>query len=358
MRRVKILFVGLEARHKKVRFTNTLYPIMIALKGLHLYCYIILADMIPIIIVWLVLGIFFLLILKHRMNELRLKLLQIIYSSNFGKSTNNKEKAKSKKDASKKDYKEKEKEGKDKKFCEDKVSFKLTKEWITLKLGNDTIYFPSVLNGFVTLLLYCVCATSFAVFWDSTIVKTKVDNCLVGEGFDCFLRDSRLSAEPLNCSNYEDPDSGGVICLRLQWDVTQGMTDAGGMFTASTIILGVAVTAILQVKRFLIRLTIFCCCKKCCYKCYYGTKHYKTIEKVVIGFMFTIQLVCLIAVTGVIFLLFAYAPVWNYLRYNSARMMKTLCFIFSLLILTNVPWYFCFIEYGTKNDKTEKSKGE
>ena len=196
-----------------------------------------------------------------------------------------------------------------------------------------------------------MCATSFAVFWDSSIVKTKADNCLAGEGFDCFLLDSRLSAEPLNCSNYEDPDYIGVICRELQWDVTQGTTDAGGMFTASTIILVVTVTAILQVKRFLIWLTIFCCSKKCCYKCYFRTKHYKTIEKVVIGFMFAIQLVCLIVVTVVLFLFFALAPLWNYFRYNSARMMKTLCFIFSLLILMFVPWYFCFIEYGTKNGK-------
>ena len=322
---------------------------------MHLYSYIILADLIPIIAFWLILGLSFLSFLKHEVNELGLKLLQFIYSSNFGKSTHKNEKEKSEKDASKKNDKEKEKEGKEN---EDKVSFKLTKKWITLKVGNDTIYFPTVLNGFVTLLLYCVCATSFAVFWDSTIIKTKADNCVVGEGFDCFPRNSRLSAEPLNCSNYEGPDDLGVVCRKLQWDFTQGATDAGGMFTASAIILVVTVTVILQVKRFMIRLTISCCSKECCCKCYYRKMHYKTIEKVVIVAMFAIQLVSLVAVTGVLFLLFAYASVWNYFRYNSARMMKTLCFIFSLLILMFVPWYFCFIEYGTKNGKTEKSKGE
>ena len=331
---------------------------------MHLYSYIILADLIPIITAWFTLGILFLFFLKHEVNEFGLKLLQFVYSSNFGKLTK-KEKEKNNDAASKKNDKAKDK---DTKFYED-VSFKLAKKWIALKVGNDTIYFPTALNGFVTLLLYCVCATSFAVSWDSTIVQTKADNCLVGEGFDCFLRNSRLSAEPLNCSDYEDPGDDGVICHKLQWDALQGTTDAGGMFTSSTIILWFSVTVILQVKKFLIWLTICCCSKKCCSKeccckCYYRKKHYKTIEKVVTGFMFSIQLVCLIVVTSVLFLIFAHAPVWNYFRYNSARMMKTMCFIFSLLILIFVPWYFCFIEYGTKvehgtkNDKTEKSKEE
>ena len=304
---------------------------MAILNNLELYKYIIIADFVPIIGMWFLLGLLFLSFLRLQVSVIALKLLQFVYSSNFGQPGKNEE--------------------------EKKVTFELKEKWISLKVQGNVIHFPQVLNGLVALLLYSVCATSFAVFWDSTIVRSKMDNCIFGDGFDCFLRNSRLTAKPLNCSNFTDTDNIGVVCHKLQWDYGQGISDAGGMFSAATFTLFLVVFGILKIKKVLILIAIYCCYKccscKCCCSCCYRMKHHRKLEKTVTAFMFVVQLVALAAMSFVFILFLTHAPLWDYFRYNAARMMKTLCLLFTLFMLACIPWYFCYIEYDVEETKNK-----
>ncbi len=355
-----------------------LLAVMILPRQPTVYFHFALADLVPILLVLLVLGFGFLSLLKLSVSQVVIALLQLVYSSYF--SEVGKEKEKTKSGENKENNKSGESKGEKSEAINDKshksgqdkaktksnelysrdISFTSNGKWISLQVQRQKVHLPSILNGLVSLLLYSVCATSFAVFWDGALIQSKFDNCISGEGFSCFPRNSRLTDAPVNCSSYTE-DVVGLICFKFQWDVSKGLADAGGIVNAATLVLVITVTIILTIKTILTWLIVCLGYTKhpdCCCRCSFKKRYFKRIESAVITTMFVFQVIAILISVTAVLLVLGIGPLWNYFRHDYARMMKILCFFLTIFILLCIPWYICYIEDVSEEDKAKQKNGQ
>ncbi len=291
-----------------------------------LYFYLIIWDLVPIALFWLLWGLFLLCFLKDTVHEVIFTFLELIYSKTFNTPEQ-------------KGYKEE----KEDRYKLDSRGYK----WLILK---SNIHVPGILSGMLVFLVYCVVATAFAVFWDTTFIQSKVDNCVIGEEFDCFTKNSRLNSKPLDCrlKNYNDSDT---VCYKLAWNIGEGLADAGGILTMSSAVLTGSAVVVLNAKLYLGK------CLECC-KCCKRSK--RTRQNIVISVLLGFQLILLLGVSAGLLSLLMLPYLWNLVRSNTAMLMKTLSVLFTLYSMGWLPWYFCYIvdsdDEKSKNEKKNESK--
>ena len=206
-----------------------------------------------------------------------------------------------------------------------------------------------------------VCAATLAIFWDSGMLVSKIDECIIGDGFDCYRRESMLKSLPLDCTTFnESVGKGlgkglGIVCYKIQVDFPMALTEAGGVpVTSATILLSVAKGLFYFKVGFRHILTKCCCCrcksengengkKQCCKR--------ESRERTIIFVMAAAQIILLIAMLGGIICALAISQLWNYLRSDGAKLLSTLSIVLTIYAILWIPWYLCYFEIIDKGKK-------
>ena len=144
-----------------------------------LYIYLVVLDMVPIFIIWTISAFVFLYFLKPTVNKAILQIIKI-YSSSFELEAETESSGSS-----------------------HRIEISGYK-WLSLQVSGDCkVHFPGLVNGMLIFLVYCVWASTVAIFWDKALLASKIDECIIGDGFDCFERQSMLNSTPQNCSEFD-----------------------------------------------------------------------------------------------------------------------------------------------------------
>lgn len=273
--------------------------------------------MAPIFMLWILLAILFVFQLKPTISKVIVYILKV-YSSNFELETESSERFK----------------------LEAQSSEGTGYTWLSLKIDNNhRIHFPRMVKGMLVFLLYCVCASTVAIFWDKAVLASKIDECIIGDGFDCFRRDSRLTYLPLNCSTFNK--SVSIVCYRIAMDFPRGIAEAGGVPVTSASIL-VATAKVLFYSKVYFKKILCCKCRN------------KTKEKIITLVMATAQIFLLAISMFAIIGGLTITPAWNYLRSNAAKLLTTMSTVLTIYAIIWIPWYLCYFETIKKENNTKK----
>lgn len=284
--------------------------------ALPLYAYLVGIDMGPIFVIWLVSAIFFVCHLKPSISKVAVQIIKV-YSSSF------------------------ELEAEAESSNSSQVIELSGYTWLSLKLSDSCkVHYPRIVIGMLIFLIYCIWASTVAIFWDKAMLTSKIDECIVGDGFDCFRRDSRLQSLPLDCATFNE--SVSIICYKIRVDFPRGVAEAGGVpVTSATIFLTVA-KAIFYIKLYLKK-----CFKKCGCTC--------DTERFIVKLMATLQMLLLIGMLGGIIGALTISPLWNHVRSNGAKLMSTSSIALTIYAIIWIPWYLCYFEVVDQKEKKNVS---
>lgn len=270
-----------------------------------LYAYLICFDMVPIFILWLALAFVVLWFLKPMVNRTVVEIIKVAYSTYFEL-------------------------GEEAKTYEDGKPQSNDYQWLTFQVDNYKVHFPGLVNGMLIFLVYSVWAATAAVFWDTAVVQTRIDECIIGDNFDCYTQESRLTSFPLNCTSFNESGTS-LICYKLNFRFSRGISEAGGVMVTSSAIFMVVARVIIFTKAF-------------------GKKK-KIGERVIVILMAAAQFSLLLILLSLIIIVLAVTPLWNILRSDAARLLKALSIVFTIYALIWVPWYLCHFEIDNKTKK-------
>lgn len=283
---------------------------------LPLYVYLIGIDIGPIFLIWLVLAVSLVCCLKPTIKKVAVQIIKL-YSSSFELEA-------------------------EEESCNSAQGIQLSGyTWLSVQLSDShRMHYPRIVIGMLIFLIYCVWASTVAIFWDKAMLTSKINECIVGDGFDCFRRDSRLESLPLDCTTFNK--SVSIVCYKIIVDFPRGLAEAGGVpITSATIFLTVA-KSIFYIKVCLKKFLNYIKCSR------------ENRERTIVLLMAFAQISLLIATLGVIIGGLTISPAWNYLRSNGAKLMSTLSILLTLYAIIWIPWYLCYVEIvDKKNEKKE-----
>lgn len=115
----------------------------------------------------------------------------------------------------------------------------------TLKSGSR-VYFPRWLPRFLFVLIFPPLATAAALYWDAAAVTVARGNCLQDITYNCFRAmkqfEHQLSQEPVNCSEVTGT-SQRYICFKFNFD--QGTASVEALAGTGVYIVAISAVAII-----------------------------------------------------------------------------------------------------------------